>query len=138
MSLAYERHLDTDYQWAIREGSMHFEGKSAVHATLEKITRRLNELHIPYSVVGGMALFFHGLRRFTEDVDILVNREGLEKIHRELEGLGYVPLYSGSKNFPIVMGSEDGVLPSTATIISNEKIFVDTESGRSRRIFGDR
>jgi hypothetical protein len=68
MSLAYERRLDTDFDWAIREGSMHFEGKSGVHATLEKITRRLNELHIPYAVAGGMALFFHGLRRFTKDV----------------------------------------------------------------------
>jgi hypothetical protein len=27
---------------------------------------------ICYAVVGGMALFRHGLRRFTEDVDLLV------------------------------------------------------------------
>jgi hypothetical protein len=55
-------------------------------------------LKIPYAVAGGMAMFSHGFRRFTEDVDILVTREGLEQIHRELEGLGYVPLFSGSKN----------------------------------------
>jgi hypothetical protein len=35
-----------------------------------------------------MALFHHGLRRFTEDVDILVTKEGLKKIHAELAGLG--------------------------------------------------
>lgn len=77
---------------------MYFEEKGGLHDTLRKITRRLQELNIPYAVAGGMAMFFHGFRRFTEDVDILVTHEGLERVHRELEGLGYVPLFSGSKN----------------------------------------
>ena len=58
----------------------------------------MRNLNIPYAVAGGMALFSHGFRRFTEDVDILVTREGLDRLHRELEGLGYVPLFPGSKN----------------------------------------
>jgi hypothetical protein len=45
-----------------------------------------------------MALFKHGFRRFTEDVDILVSRDGLKAIHAHLEGLGYVPPFNGSKN----------------------------------------
>src|SRR5260370_39602155 len=45
-----------------------------------------------------MALFYHGFRRFTEDVDILVTREGLQAIHDRLEGLGYLPPFTGSKN----------------------------------------
>jgi hypothetical protein len=77
---------------------MHFEKGSAVHQTLRKITRKLDELGVPYAVAGGMALFFHGFRRFTEDINILVTREGLQKIHAELEGRGYLPLFSGSKN----------------------------------------
>ena len=36
--------------------------------------------------------------RFTHDVDILVTRDGLNAIHAKLEGLGYVPPFSGSKN----------------------------------------
>ena len=32
------------------------------------------------------------------DVDILVTREGLSVIHAKLDGLGYVPPFSGSKN----------------------------------------
>ena len=40
----------------------------------------------------------HGFRRFTEDVDILVTRDGLKAIHAHLEGLGYVPPFTGSKN----------------------------------------
>ena len=53
---------------------------------------------IPYAVAGGMALFEHGFRRFTDDVDILVTREGLKTIHARLDGLGYVPPFTGSKN----------------------------------------
>ena len=96
--VTYEQLLDRDFDWALREGSMHFEGKNAVHQTLHQITRRLEELGIPYAVAGGMALFYHGFRRFTEDVDILVTPEGLKDIHDRLEGLGYVPPFPGSKH----------------------------------------
>jgi hypothetical protein len=65
---------------------------------VETIARRLEELGVPYAIAGGIALFFHGYRRFTEDVDILVTAEGLEQIHRCLAGLGYLPPFAGSKN----------------------------------------
>jgi hypothetical protein len=96
--VTYEERLDRDVWWAFEEGSMHFEKASAVHKALIKIARRLDQLGIPYAVVGGMALFFHGLRRFTEDVDLLVTRESLKVIHERLEGLGYVPPFKGSKH----------------------------------------
>ena len=102
----YEQRLDTQPAWALREGGSHFGGGSAVHLALAKVTRRLEELRIPYVIAGGMALFFHGFRRFTEDVDILVTPEGLERLHHELEGLGYVPLFPGSKN---LRDAESGV-----------------------------
>src|SRR3954453_13144811 len=76
----YERQLDHDPRWALSEGSRHFEEKSAVFDALRKITGRLKDLGIPYAVVDGMALFKHGLRGFTEDVDILVTKEDLKKI----------------------------------------------------------
>jgi len=93
----YEQLLNRNFEWALREGSMHFEKGNAVHKALRKITKRLDELGIPYSVAGAMAMFFHGYRRFTDDVDILVTREGLQEIHRRLEGLGYLPPFAGSK-----------------------------------------
>jgi hypothetical protein len=96
--VVYEQLLDRNLDWALREGSMHFDQNNAVHKTLRKITRRLDELGIPYALVGGMALFFHGFRRFTEDVDLLVTSEGLKEVHRQLEGLGYVPPFAGSKH----------------------------------------
>jgi hypothetical protein len=94
---AYEELLDQQPEWALLEGSMHFEEKSAVYQTLRAIAARLEELEIPYAVAGGMALFAHGHRRFTEGVDVLVTAESLEAIHKELEGRGYVPLFPGSR-----------------------------------------
>src|SRR5579871_2589179 len=96
--VTYEQKLNRDTAWAFKEGGMHFEKDSAVHKTLRKVTRRLEELRIPYAVVGGMAMFFHGYRRFTEVVDILVTAEGLAEVHRQLEGLGYLPPFQGSKH----------------------------------------
>src|SRR5574340_1379603 len=98
MTAAYEQLLDGQLDWALEEASMFFDQKGAVHRTLRTIAKRLEELGIPYAVAGGMALFSHGLRRFTEDVDILVTREGLERAHRELKGLGYVSVHEGSRN----------------------------------------
>jgi hypothetical protein len=95
--IAYEQQLNQDRRWALLEGSMHFEKSSTVFRAMEKITKRLDALGVPYAVVGGMALFQHGYRRFTEDVDLLVTRDGLKRIHEELEGLGYVPPFTGSK-----------------------------------------
>jgi len=96
--IPYEQQLDQNLDWALREGSMHFEEESAVHKTLRRIARKLDELGIPYAIAGGMALFAHGYRRFTEDVDILVTREGSLRAHDALVGLGYLPPFEGSKN----------------------------------------
>ncbi len=80
------------------EGSRHFDEQSNVHETLQQICKRLNELQIPYAVAGGMALFQHGFRRFTEDVGILVKPADLKRIHEMLSGRGYLPLFERSKN----------------------------------------
>ena len=93
----YESRLSANLAAALLEGSRHFEGESAVFVLLRKITRRLDELGIPHVVVGGMAWFAHGFRRFTEDVDLLVTPEGLKQVHAALDGLGYVPRSAGSK-----------------------------------------
>ena len=96
--VTYEQRLNADRRWALREGSLHFEKESAVHTSLQRIAKRLDELGVPYALVDGMAMFMHGYRRFTEDVDILVTRDGLKTIHERLEGLGYLPPFAGSKN----------------------------------------
>ena len=104
--LTYEQKLSQDRRWGFREGSMHFERDSAVHKSLERIVKRLDELGIPYAIVGAMAMFFHGYERFTTDVDLLVKPADLKRIHECLEGLGYVPPFEGSKH---LRDAESGV-----------------------------
>jgi hypothetical protein len=94
----YVDRLNRDKEWAMDEGERFFQGTSKTHQALKKIAGKLNELGIDYVIVGGMAMFQHGYRRFTEDVDLLVTREGLKEIHRALEGLGYRPPFDGSKH----------------------------------------
>ena len=94
----YESRLNNDRRWALMEGSQHFDESSSVFATLHRIAHKLDELRTPYCIVGGMAVFRHGLRRFTEDVEILVTRDGLKRIHAALDGKGFVPPFRNSKN----------------------------------------
>lgn len=94
----YEHRLNRDSEWAMNEGSRHFDEKSDVHTSLKRICKHLNNLGIPYAVAGGMALFQHGFRRFTEVVDILVSRQDLKRIHESLSGRGYLPPFAKSKN----------------------------------------
>ncbi|MFO0852214.1 MAG: hypothetical protein U0871_27170 [Gemmataceae bacterium] len=94
----YEQRLRADFEWALREGSMHFEQESGVQKTMRQIARRLDAIGVPYAIVGGMALFFHGYQRFTTDVDLLVTPDGLKLLHEKLDGLGYVPPFTGSKH----------------------------------------
>ena len=94
----YEQKLDADFALGLREGSMYFEGVSAVHKTLSQIARRLDELTVDYAIAGGMCLYRHGFQRFTRDVDVIVTREGLARLHEELDGRGYVRPFEASKN----------------------------------------
>src|SRR3954463_986200 len=83
---------------AIAHAGKFFTKEDAVTQTLQMIAKKLDELGIAYAVAGGMALAAHGHVRTTVDVHILVTGEGLAVVHRELEGLGYVPPFTGSKN----------------------------------------
>jgi hypothetical protein len=80
-------------------------GEAKVHQALHRIAGKLEELKIPYAVAGGMALNAHGFRRATVDVDVLVSQEGLQAVHAALEGLGYLPPFTGSKHLRDVESS---------------------------------
>ena len=83
---------------ALAESERFFMKEGLVHRAMDAITAKIDELKIPYAVCGGMALNGHGFERVTVDVDILVDAEGLKKIHEKLDGLGYLPPFAGSKN----------------------------------------
>ncbi len=88
--VTYTDRLNANLRWAFLEGSLHFERENSVHKAMERITHLLEPFGIPYVILGEMALFFHGVRRFSEEIDILVRREGLEKILHRSEDLGLV------------------------------------------------
>lgn len=74
-----------------------FMSTGPVHRTLTNVARRLSDAGIDYAVIGGMALALHGFVRPTQDVDLLLSPEGLEKFHAELVGRGYVPTFQGAR-----------------------------------------
>ena len=82
---------------AFDEGLRFFAGKGMVNTTLKRIAQQLDDHGIDYAVIGAVALNQHGYRRFTEDIDILLTKEALERFHQELVGLGYRPAFEGSR-----------------------------------------
>ncbi|MEI8382987.1 MAG: hypothetical protein WCJ09_22895 [Planctomycetota bacterium] len=98
LRIPFETRMAQNSRWALTEGSLFFENQGSVQRAMCRIARRLDELGIPYAIVGGMALFQHGFRRFTEDVDLLVTREGLQMIHENLTGRGYLESFAGSRS----------------------------------------
>lgn len=79
------------------EGLRYFMGEGTLHKTLERLSRDLDERDIDYMVIGAVALLAHGYPRFTEDIDLVMTAEGLEKFHDELVGLGYAPAFPGAR-----------------------------------------
>jgi len=81
----------------LRQVDDFFMKTGPVHETLHRLARRLPEEHIDYAVIGGMALALHGYVRATEDIDLLMTGEGLERFREHLVGRGYVPVFSGAR-----------------------------------------
>ena len=67
-----------------------------VNNTLLRLAADLELNGIDYAVIGGVALNQHGYKRFTEDIDLLMTKEGLRKFQNDLVGRGYLPSFSGA------------------------------------------
>lgn len=96
--LRYESELENSFDFVLSEADQLYQGQGRLRKTYERLAKRLDELGVSYSLVGGYALILHGVRRFTEDIDLLVSREGLARLHEELIGRGYVLAAPGSRN----------------------------------------
>jgi hypothetical protein len=97
-AISYERQLARSFNFVIREAEQLYQGQGRLGKTYDRLTKRLEALGVAYGVVGGYALIVHGVRRFTEDIDILVSGEGLDRLHKQLIGLGYVRVAPGGRN----------------------------------------
>lgn len=85
------------FEAALAEIGAYFLGSSPIQKAAADIARRLEALDIDYAIAGALCLAAHGVIRATEDVDILISREGLDRFKREWLGRGYVTLRPGGK-----------------------------------------
>lgn len=79
------------------EGRRYFMGEGTLNKALARLSNDLETHGIDYAVIGAAALLAHGYPRFTEDIDLVMTAEGLEKFHEELVGLGYAPAFPGAR-----------------------------------------
>ena len=82
-------------------------GKSDVHQALERLIAELGAAGIPYAIVGALALNEYGYRRVTEDVVVLLTREGLDALKRRVLGRGYLEKFPGSKGLRDTINAVD-------------------------------
>lgn len=94
----YESELEISFDFVLAEADQLYQGRGRLRTTYERLAKCLDELGVSYSLVGGYALILHGVRRFTENIDLLVSAEGLAKLHEKLIGLGYVRVSPESRN----------------------------------------
>jgi hypothetical protein len=79
------------------EGLRYFMGQGQLNSALGRLCQDLENRSIEYMLIGAVALIAHGYARFTEAIDLVLTKEGLEKFHNELVGLGYRPAYDGAR-----------------------------------------
>jgi len=61
-----------------------------LYEELKTLIHRLQEVEIDYALCGGLALALYGIPRATVDIDILVQKESLEKAQKLARELGYI------------------------------------------------
>jgi len=79
------------------EAQRYFMGEGKLNNALTRLVADLKQHDIDYLVIGAVALMAHGYPRFTEDIDLILDADGLNRFHEELIGLGYVPAFQGSR-----------------------------------------
>src|SRR2546425_10283299 len=83
----------------LTEIGMFFQRNDPIHQSLRRLVKRLEKVGIPYAVMGAMAVNLHGARRTTDDVDVLVTKEGLERFRKELLPKFYHPVEGRPRRF---------------------------------------
>ena len=95
--MTYEERMHDDYLALLKEASDYYMSRGDVFNTLRNLTHRLDEEQIPYALIGGLALGAHGFVRMTQDVDLLMTREGLDAFKAKLLGRGYLAAFPGAQ-----------------------------------------
>lgn len=88
---------DASFGKRLEEAERFHMGTGKVHQTIRALAKALSDAGIDYAIIGGMALNAHGYARETDDVDVLVRPDDLEKFRNELVGRGYRPAFVGAR-----------------------------------------
>lgn len=78
---------------------MFHAGDGPVPDTLRRLERRLADEKIPYVIIGAIAMAAHQFRRATEDVNICMRREDLERFKKKLVGTTYASVPGRARRF---------------------------------------
>lgn len=80
----------------IEEVRMFFDDQGPVPQTFRQLKQHLRDAQIPHIFLGAMAVNAHGLRRSTEDVDVCMRTDDLERFKAEFVG----PVYRSVEGRP--------------------------------------
>jgi hypothetical protein len=80
---------------ALKAMGAFFLGESPIHKAAAEIARHLDEEGIDHAIAGAICLAAHGVTRATEDVDVLITKDGLDQFKQRWLGRGYANLRSG-------------------------------------------
>jgi hypothetical protein len=78
---------------------MFFRNEGPVPETLVRLRQRLDAAQLPHILMGAMALQFHGFQRTTNDVDICMRSEDLDRFRKQFVGREYEPVPRRSRRF---------------------------------------
>jgi hypothetical protein len=97
MATRLDPDVEARFEAALERADAFFMGVAEVKKAARALASRLEEAGIPYAIAGAMALNAHGYERVTDDVDVLLTRDGLAELKRRFLGLGYTEQFAGSK-----------------------------------------
>ena len=82
MAVRLWRDKPFDFMERLKEIDMFFQESDPVHQTMRRVAAALEQAHISYAVMGGMAVNAHGHQRTTGDVDFLLTPQGFAEFRR--------------------------------------------------------
>lgn len=95
--LVYEKRFRQGIKAILEEATLFFMRQGDLYQTLRELARHLEAAQIPYAVLGAIALAEYGFARLTQDIDILLTKEGLAKFKARYVGRGYVLAFPGAQ-----------------------------------------
>ncbi len=105
-SKEYERELEASFPKVLNEADALYEGRGRLQEAYTRLSARLDSIEISYGLIGAYALIIHGVRRFTEDINVLLGPQGLPILEDSLVGKGYVKIQGSTRS---IRDAETGV-----------------------------